>query len=279
MPDLFDPNAPFILTGAAPPSAPEPVRFLMNDAYPDPRLLQLAGEAVTVILSGIRYARGLPTAADPERRALQQLTVATCALAAAEAETLMTLSTNGLSASAWIHLRTLGECDLRLRAYRDDTAFALRVYQSLVASQRDVARHLTDDTIVAQLDSILGAAAESSTDRRLTQGLISETQQAAALMQRHEWHAWSKWSHADIVALGHLAHRLGHAPASIRLQRQISDDGKTRFLLTRAVSFLLAIMAGIQALGVDVMPLFNDINSRFTDLAREYGILDEQQRG
>src|SRR6185312_5854061 len=115
-PRVFDPNAPFILTDSTPPSEPELVQFVTNTAFFDPRLLELTGQAINVILSALRYARGLPTASEAEERALQQLTVATCAIAAAEAEAVLTLASIGLSASAWIHLRTLGECDLRLRA-------------------------------------------------------------------------------------------------------------------------------------------------------------------
>lgn len=270
----FDPNIPFTLTGGPAPTAPERLQFLRYDGFADGRLVELMADAINVILSALRYTRGLPSDVDPGRFALQQLTISTAAVAAAEAEALLSLTQLGLSSTAWIHLRTIGECDLRLRAYRRDTAFALRVFRSLVASQRDAARFISDETINERLSELLEQATETASDRQLTGRLLSEEQQAAAIMQKHEWHAWSKWSHAEIIALGGLANRITAHPDDT-LHRLITDDGRSRFQLTRGISFLLAILASLAAIGIDVFDLFNRINERFTSIAREYGILDE----
>lgn len=274
--DAFDPNTPFTLTAGPAPTAPERIRFLRTDGFTDPRLVGLTATAINVILSALRYARALPSASHPERFALQQLTIATASVAAAEAEALLSLTQLGLSSTAWIHLRAVGECDLRLRAYRGDTSFALRVYRSLLASQREAARFFSDEAINERLAELLELSAETSTDRQLTGRLLSEAQQAAAIMQKHEWHAWSKSSHAEIIALARLASRITAHPEA-PLHRLITDDGGSRFQLTRTISFLLAILASLAAIGIDVLELFHQINDRFTTIAREYGILDEDR--
>lgn len=221
----FNPDSPFILTGQPAPEGPERVQFLSNAAFPDPRLAKLFGQCINVLLSAIRYARAQPTEADPEKSAVQQLTIATGCIAAAEGEALLTLVTAGVSATARIHLRTLGECDLRLRAYASDSAFALRVYRSLVASQREAMRHVDDEPTRDQIDALYRAASETSTDRQLTGALLNNAEQAAALLQKHEWHSWSKWSHAEIIALGEVANRVNQRP-KWPLQRAITDDDK-----------------------------------------------------
>ncbi len=269
----LDPDLPFTLTGQPEPEAQERVQFLTNAAFPDQRLAEVFGQCITALLSAIRYARAQPTSTDPQECALQQLTIATGAIAAAEAEAVLTLVTAGVSSAARIHLRALGECDLRLRAYRADTAFALRVYRSLVASQREAARHLDDVQVQGKLDELFQRASETATDRRLTGALLNDAQQEAAILEKHEWHGWSKWSHAEIIALGEVANRIAQRP-DWPIQRAITDDGKWLFCLSRGMSFLLAILVAFQRLGVDVVPLFDDFNERFKAIANEYGILD-----
>ncbi len=200
--------------------------------------------------------------------------VSTVAIASAEGEALLTLATMGLPSTARIHLRSLGECDLRLRAYRADKQLALRVYRSLVASQRDVARFIDDDAIAVALEQVMAQAVEASTDRKLTDRLINADAQDTVTIRKHEWHGWSKWSHADIVALGEVANRLNNTPAA-PLQRTIMDDGKALFMLARATQVSLSIMVSMLKIGIDVRPLFEDINQRFTALAQSYGITDE----
>lgn len=175
----LDPDVPFTLTGQPEPQGPERVQFLSNGSFPDQRLAKLFGECINVLLSAIRYARALRTSSDQEENALQQLTISTGAIAAAEAEAILTLVTAGDSSAARIHLRTLGECDLRLRAYRADTAFALRLYRSLVASQREALKHIDDEQLRKNVEELFQRASETATDRKLTGGLLSEAEQAA----------------------------------------------------------------------------------------------------
>lgn len=273
----FDPDFPFTLTGQPEPEGQERVQFLTNAGFPEQRLAGLFGQCITALLSAIRYARAQPMSTDPQECAVQQLTIATGALAAAEAEAILTLVTAGVSSAARIHLRALGECDLRLRAYRANTAFALRVYRSLVASQREVARHMDDAQVQKELDELFKRASETATDRKLTGALLNEAQQEAAILQKHEWHAWSKWSHAEIIALGEVANRIAQRP-NWPIQRAITDDGKWLFCLSRGILFLLAILVAFQRLGVDVVPLFDDFNERFKAIANEYGILDAREQ-
>lgn len=272
----FDPDAPFILTGQPEPTEQEHVQFLSNAAFPDQRLARLFGDCVNALISAIRYARAQSTASMPEESALQQLTIATGAIAASEAEALLTLVTAGVSSSARIHLRALGECDLRLRAYAADRGFALRVYRSLIASQKEAVRHLDDEVVHEQIDELFKAATETSSDRKLTGALLNNAEQAAAILQKHEWHAWSKWSHAEIIALGEVANRINQRP-TWPIQRAITDDSKWLFCVSRGMLFLLAILVAFQIIGIDVRSIFTGINEQFIAIAQEYGILDAQK--
>lgn len=270
--EQFDPNSPFVLTGSTEPIVPAKIALTVGTNIGDWRIVELFGDVTRGLVGAFQTARTLKVPDDEKRNAVHQLTVATAALAIAEARTLLMLVTAGFTASSRVHLRALGEYSLRVQFFKADPNTALRVYRSFVAAQVEMLKHLdADDDLTRKVHEFFAAASEKTPDQRLTGGLVKRDPGTVPI-RKHEWGFWSKWSHGDILALGEVSNRILRGQGD--LLERISDAGEPNFFLVRGTVFLLMILIYVGSIGIDVKESFEQFNSRLTELAREHGMLD-----
>lgn len=255
----FDPNQPFTLTTGGEKPVSLNVEIAVGPVRPSPDPVAILSYAIRALVATIAAGRSKASSADPKECAIEQLTLATAALAAVEAQALLAIVTLGLPAAARVHLRSLGDCALRSRIFREDPSLAQNVYQSLVATQRDLAKHLTDqsDPTIARLDEQMAMAVQDKTDLKLTNKILEETKKTGKVMTKLEFAAWSKWSHADIVALAEVATRIS-AGAAERLIPAAADDGGGVHYILRATHFIMAILLSLRPI-VDTDEAFDNL--------------------
>ena len=218
----------------------------------DAKLIQLFAEATQMLYAAVSAARTLPNDPDEKRNALQQILVASGAIAATEAEAMISLCSVDLCAPARIHARALGEIARRFLLLPKHPDIALQMYNSLEASRKELVAAVPKDHPVRKALDPHFADADSLTMEKIERGAYDgDDQSGGVIRSRLEAKALSKWNHADIVALADAGDRLRAAGERVRTTLVVDSDAD--LLLHRALGNVLAILHAMRVLfAVDI---------------------------
>jgi hypothetical protein len=207
----------------------------------DPALVAVFTDAVQLLYAAVSAARTLPKASDPKRNAMRQILVASAAVAATEAEALVTLCSFDLCAPARIHARALGDIARRFLLLPNHPDVALKMFESLEASRKELLRKIPEDHPARKAMEPLFADADSDTMQKIEhRAYEGDDQNAGILMGPYESKMLSKWNHADIVALADAGDRLLAAGERVRTTLVLDSDAD--LVLHRGLGKVLAIL-------------------------------------
>ncbi len=156
-------------------------------------------------------AAALRTTARPSenaRDALLQLLTASTAVAATEAETAATLLSFDLCVTARVHVRALGDLVRRFMLLANHRETAQRMFDASEASRLQLFRAAPEDHPArAAIEAAFEGDAKTmeQLERHAYEG---DDQSALVFMSEFERRYFSKWSHADIIALIEAGQRL-----------------------------------------------------------------------
>lgn len=196
-----------------------------------------------------------------ERRALREILTASIAVAATEAETLATLCSLDLCTTARIHARSLGDLARRFALLPKHRDVAKRMYDASDASRRQLfATAPVDHPARLAIDAAFEG--DATTMEQIERHAYDTDDQSAALfMTAFEARYWSKWNHADIIALVEAGQRLLGAGDNVR--DTLVVDAGADFMLYRAGQAALSILFAVKLLyGVEIQDRLDDFTAR-----------------
>jgi hypothetical protein len=251
----FIPRGPLKATGyKGPPDVKGKMALGLCETV-DAELVGVFAELTQVMYAVASAARTIKDAPDPQRHALEQILVASLAIAATEAETAVTLYSFDLAAPAAVHVRSLGDIARRfqlLPAHRD---VALQMYGALTSSRAELAKKIPSTHPVREaFTDILETAQGQRTMEAIEHDAYASVDTSHVFISPLERRLYSKWNHADIIALADAGQRLLAADEDLRTALNGTPDTSTTML--RACEFVFAILYTAQALlGVKGPPL------------------------
>ena len=221
-----------------------------------------------MLYAAVSAARTLPPANDSERNAVQQILVASAAIAATEAEALISLSSVDLCAPARIHARSLGDIERRFSLLPKHRDIALKMFESLEASRKELVKKIPEGHPARAAMEPLFADASSKTMQKIEQNAYDDDDQSAGVfMGAYESKALSKWNHADIVALADAGDRL--LAASERVRTWLAVDRDADLVLHRGLGKVLSILFVMTELfGVQIRPRVDALVERHASFRR-----------
>ena len=207
---------------------------------------ELLAQILAVLYSCVGSAQRAE-AEDEAQHAVQQLVIASAALAAGEADAFLTLIASGLEGPACIHLRALGELAVRIVLCREHRDLALELYRSWAPSWEKL---VLKQIPVADLQAALQKGAK---DMRAIEDSARFKQAKKAIVARDhllndiEWTMWSKRAHGDIYALVQVSVNLAQRTEDVRtpIIREVPFGIMGNVLLTRAIGFSLMVVKHI----------------------------------
>ncbi|MGZ5260347.1 MAG: hypothetical protein ACXWC0_22230, partial [Burkholderiales bacterium] len=212
--------------------------------------------ALYACAAALRTAQRPP---DDPMFALHEILTASVAIAATEAEALASLCSIDLCAPARINARALGELAKRVVLLEPD--LAKRMYDAADASRRQLFRtaptgHWARGAIEAAFENF-----DETTMEKLERGAYARATSIRQLMDAFESRYYSKWNHADIIALAEAGERLLKAGEQVRTT--IAVDPHADFLLYRASGWVRAILITVEALfGTNLGDRLDDFKRR-----------------
>lgn len=237
----------------------------------DQSLVQLFAEAIQALYAAVSAARTLKKPPDVELYALQEILVASAAIAATEAEAVISLCSVDLCAPARIHARALGDIARRFLLLPNHPKIALQMYESLEASRKELLRKVpADHPARAALEPFFAAADDVTMEKIERRAYEGDDQSEGVFMSTYEARMLSKWNHADIVALADAGDRLLTGDERVRTTLVVDPDAD--LMIHRALGNVLAILhAMIQLFGVSMHEQVDGLLRRhaaFTDRFR-----------
>jgi len=228
----------------------------------DKALVAVFVEAIQLLYAAVSAARTLPPTDDPERNAIRQILVASAAIAATEAEALVTLCSFDLCAPARIHARALGDIARRGLLLPSHPDIALKMFESLEASRKELVRKIPKDHPARKAMEPLFDGAGSETMQKIEQGAYDGDDQSAGIfMGPYESNALSKWNHADIVALADAGDRL--LGAGERVRSTLAVDSDADLVLHRGLGKVLALLhVMVELFGVQIRERLDELIAR-----------------
>lgn len=206
----------------------------------DSRLIALFRDAVTLLYSAVADARALPTG-DEERDALQDLLVASAAIAATEAEAMISLCSVDLCAPARIHARALGDITRRFSLLSNHRDVEVEMYRALETARTELLESASDDRPSGNALEPLAVDAEAQAVERIERDAYDRDDQSEGVfMSAAEARMLNRWNHADVVALANAGDRLLAAGERVRASLVVDPD--TDLLLHRAIGKALVIL-------------------------------------
>jgi hypothetical protein len=233
----------------------------------DAEVVHLLADLAMSLYGIVGAARTLTSPTEPELDALQQLLVASMAIAATEAEAAMTLCSIDLVAPAAIHVRALGDITRRCILLPGHADIALAMYGALAASRADLAKKIPDDHPVRKaFVQIIDSSKGQPTMQAVEQNAYTKDDQSnAVFITALESKQYSKWNHADIVALADAGDRLLAAGDDIRTGIAAAPDAT--IILVRACLFALTLLhVSREIFGASGFP-FDELIARFAAIA------------
>jgi hypothetical protein len=213
----------------------------------DRSLVGLFGEATQALYAAVSAARTLKNPTDSERNALQQILVASAAIAATEAEAMVSLCSFALCAPAHIHARALGDIARRFLLLPKHPDVALKMYNSLEASRRELLRKVPEGHAArVAMEPFFDSADEVTMERIERRAYDGDDQSEGIFMSQYEARTLSKWNHADIIALADAGDRLLAAGERVRTSLVVDPDAD--LVIHRALGKVLAILYAMIAL-------------------------------
>jgi hypothetical protein len=212
----------------------------------DAPLVQLVGQMAQSLYACAGALRTLISPADEERHALREILTASVAIAATEAEALVSLCSIDLCAPARIHARSLGDLARRFLLLPGHRDIAKQMYDAGDASRREMFRNAPADhpARVAIEATFQGDPVTMEILER--RAYEADDQSSAVFMDRFEARYLSKWNHADIIALCEAGNRL--LAAGDDVQRALGVDSSADFMLYRAGFYAYAILFTVKEL-------------------------------
>jgi hypothetical protein len=206
----------------------------------DSRLIALLRDVVTSLYSAVAGARALPTG-DEERDALQHLLVASAAIAATEAEAMISLCSVDLCAPARIHARALGDIARRFSLLSNHRDVEIDMYRALEAARAELLAGASNEWPGGNALEPLAVDAEAQAVERIERDAYDRDDQSEGIfMGAAEARMLTRWNHADVVALADAGDRL--LAAGPRVRASLVVDRDTDLLLHRAIGKALVIL-------------------------------------
>jgi hypothetical protein len=236
----------------------------------DTKLIAVFVDAVQRLYAAVAAARTLPENPGPERNALQQLLVASAAIAATEGEAIITLCSFGLCAPARIHGRALGDIARRCLLLPDRPDVALQMYASIEASRKELLKKVPEDHPARKALEPRFAEVDSKTMEQIAHRAYDEDDQDEGMfMGPYEAKMLSKWNHADIIALADAGTRLLAADERVRTTLVIDYDAD--LMIHRALGKVLAILhVMIEMFGVNLRTELNGLIERHAEFVPRF---------
>ncbi len=207
----------------------------------DATIVEIARDATQLLYGCVGALRTTDPHPNPKRHALQQILVASTAIAASEAEAVVTMFSTDLCAPGRIHARALGDLARRFRLLPLHLDAALEMYEALEVSRKQMVRkvdaeHPVRKIIDPMFENVDGKTMEAI-ERKAYEG---DDQSESWFMDAYESTMLSKWNHADIVALAEAGDRLLAAGEDLRTAIVTTNDANV--ILHRAVGKMLVIL-------------------------------------
>jgi hypothetical protein len=229
-----------------------PCKFVSGEA------VALLSEITQSIYAAVAAARTINIDQGSKNYKHHQVNIATAALAASEAETIVTLTSVDLCATSRAHARALGEHARRISVFTHNPALAEEVFDSLDASRKHLAQQINAGhearTIVDRLfENISGKTMEKiESERKLEFQTLDSYPQ---VITRYERKLWSKWFHGDVTAMAEVAERISNAHPNIK--QHINVDNETEPMLLRCIGFALTVFAIFSTMQVEIQKPFD----------------------
>jgi hypothetical protein len=205
----------------------------------------------------------LRTSSRPPDDARFHLLVPMLLIATTEAETIATLVSIDLHRTAQIHIRTLGECARRASALikPEHAQLCVALVESLDASRK---QHLDLLELDAEQRALVSEPLANATGRTFRQLERSERDKlrfgSPVEPSRMEHEAWSKWAHADILAIADAAAALRTPTEDLRVT--LTEPVHATLLVLRSIDFGTMLLYVAQALGVNLERVVDDLLRR-----------------
>jgi hypothetical protein len=241
-------------------------------------LIHVFQEAVALLWAAVSAARTLPNPEDPKQNALQQILVASCAIAASEAEALITLCSVDLCAPARIHARALGGIAQRLLLLPKHPDVALEMYSSLEASRKELVKKVPANHPARKLLEAFFAETGSATMEKIERSAYDKDElDDSVFFSSYESKALSKWNHADIVALADTGDRL--LAAGTRVRTAVVVDPEADLMIHRAQGNVLAILYAMETFfRVEIHDRLDELMRRHAQFVDRFRAANEAMR-
>lgn len=210
---------------------------------------------------------------DDEKHAVQQLVIASAAIAASEADAFLTLVSAGLEHPAEIHLRSIGENARRAVMCRECPTLAKELYDSAEPSWRAIASSLPVPNAPA-FDKKTETVMRNLENQPRFQEAREKVMKKAALLSPFLWSMWSKRSHGDIFSLIQVARKLTMRGPDVR--QAVNSVGpfdlNLAVMLQSATGFTIAMLVAIgKQFQIDAVDEVNNV-------IEQYGKLQERDK-
>lgn len=234
---------------------------------PESRVFRDALNLLGGTLAASRRQAEIPPGTD--QRAQFEVVFGYAMLALTEGRALWSLLSCGLETPAAVHLRTMVEHAARNMRLIADAGEARRIYDSLGASERDLADDLTLDPNVRQaLEQHFVPVVETKPDRKILPPMkkILETAGLGAV-DYGDYRTMSQTVHGTVIALRKVAH------VSNRMDRDFVDaaahDGSTPVQFIRGTYLALSVISALAYIsGAEINDEFLRISEANVALAR-----------
>lgn len=210
----------------------------------DKELVHLLAQMSQALYACAGALRTLSRSKENAAHALLQLLTASAAIAATEAEAATTLFSFDLCAPARVHVRSLGDLVRRFLLLLTHTDTAQKMFAASEASRLQLFKAAPKDHPARV--AIEGAfAGDATTMEELERSVYSgDDQSALVFMTPFERRYFSKWNHADIIALVEAGQRLLKAGDDVRDTLVVDDIAD--FTIYRAGIFAVGILHAIK---------------------------------
>lgn len=212
----------------------------------DASLVQLLARMAQSLYACAGALRTIERPNENARNALLQLLTASTAIAASEAETAATLYSLDLCATARVHVRALGDLVRRFILLTEHREIAQRMFDASDASRLQLFRSAPQDHQARAAVEASFSGDATTMEQLERQAYDGDDQSALVFMSGFERRYFSKWNHADIVALVEAGQRLLSARDDVRHKLVIDDIAD--FTVYRACIFAVGILHSIKIL-------------------------------
>ncbi len=236
---------------------------------PESRLFRDALNLLGATLAASRRQAAIPARTD--QRAQFEVVFGYAMLASGEARALWSLLSCGLETTAIVHLRTMLEHAARIMRLRADSQLARRVYESLGASERELAADL-DPHIREALEARFSPVVDPKADRKLLPGMKAMLANGrVGAMDYGAYRAMSQTVHGSIIALRRVAQITRGIDRDFIAAA--TRDGSLGFQLGQATYLTLVVITGLAYLSGA------DIDEEFLRISEANAALTERDSG